>query len=491
MKLIVKIVASLFLGSAVTLFLLQEDERFKESLHGKLKSLFEQMFACNVSYTLKRVNFFQGRLEAEDVCVQASDGSWSWKTHDFRLDLSLLSLFSLGKLGLEIAINDLQAQSLLVDGVPAINDHIKKLILEASDVPCTLKNLTIPKGTLSVADSQKVVEGSLSFSNEMALSRHRLKNNLYITDAQLSIWDIPCLSNMYLHVALEKSEAHGLSIKGDGKVTFELFDEHEKNCYLNAFYDGDQATVTLHNKHHSLKSDVRLMADKKCQITSKFPISVLNKLLYFIGPSFSGFCTSSLTIDFAKQLELRGTLAVENALYESVPLGTIKTSFEKIKENWQGTLLFDHKESGAMEGSWQWHERLGRGLVDVVNTTTLQSKMTYWYVKPHDAHIKCILERNRPTTGFYTLSATHNILNSQVTTKGNFLHHDVFKAQGTVGKNKYALTMDLVPQFFLKSFLYHDFHDQRLFSIATDAHNAKDMHICINYHFIRNLLKDF
>ena len=164
MKLLLKISGSVLIGLLVTIFLLQNDDQFKTAVHDRLKVTFEQMFDCSVDYKIKSINFFLGKLYAQEVQVACPDGTWSWQAKEFTLDISWLSLLSQGKVGLDIDINNLKAHSQIIDNQVAIGRHLALLVSGASSSPLVLKSQNISKGTLLVCDAQKTIEGNFSFS---------------------------------------------------------------------------------------------------------------------------------------------------------------------------------------------------------------------------------------------------------------------------------------------------------------------------------------
>ncbi|MGE0206387.1 MAG: translocation/assembly module TamB domain-containing protein [Candidatus Babeliales bacterium] len=490
MRLLIKMSAALLIGLGLTLAILQHEESFKQAFHGRLKNLFEATFNCEVSYELASINFFSGRLVAHHVFVKALDKKWSWHADTFTLSLAPSLLFIAGKCGLDVVIENMQAESLMDNGIPAIYEHIVSFIYGATDIPFTLKRLMIRRGSLAITDAAHFLKGEFNFSSEIVMQLHRILSSFYLTHAHVSLWDIPCLQGAHVRMSLEKVGNKALSITAQGKLTLDKDLQDEADCYLSANYDGRQGWVYCNNKDNSLQQQIRIHPDSWCSIEGIFPVALFNKFFFVSFHDLSGVGKNSLKFFYHDDYKMQGMLVLDNAYYKGIPLGTIRSFLNKDNALWDGTLLFDHDAWGALQGAWHWHEEKHEGEIFLKNSKTLQSPLTYFTINPGNVDIRCSYTKDT-ILGRYALVAHHRILQTMLQTGGTFaLADDAIVAKGIFDKDSYSLVGRFNPSLMLTHFMYQDSDKNTLFSVASNPHACNELQAFLDYRCIQRILKE-
>jgi TamB, inner membrane protein subunit of TAM complex len=458
MNFLIRLLLALFLASGITLYILQHDAHFKSITQEKITQVFEAMFGCAATCTFKTIDLFSIQLEAQNVLVSAPDRkSWHWKAAILSLNGSWLQSFLNSKMGLEITLSDVQATSFIYDGFLAIADHIKKLILEAADLPVTLKSFIIRKGMLNFFSPNKSYLGSLTFSSETTNIADRLRTTVYITDGDFTLSSIPLLKDLSAQISLEKSERHPLLLQADGTLRLAFVPDDQQHAYINARFNNNERSVLLSNKAGTIFGHM-IEETKKEQITLnvQLPLSYLCSSFAWLPADIDGFCELSALINTAQvQDTIEGSLKIEKFSYKNKVLGAVEITFIKEENQWHGMIIFDGQTAGKIEGDWHWHEKEQQGKLLVKNNRQLSFGHSYWHVLPDDFHLDATFDNNK-LSGSYRCSLTHEKLGSHILTSGTILWDDLLTFVGAFENVGYELKMSFNPTLKLHHFVCSD-----------------------------------
>ncbi len=495
MNFLLRAVFAFFLGSCLTLYILQYDAHFKSVMQDKLTQVFETMFDCAASCTFKNINFFSIALVAHDVEVSAPDrSSWHWKAASLSLYSSWLHLFLANKLSLELILNEVHAKSCISDGYLAIADFLKKLILEAADLPVILKNLMIRKGILDFSDTANTYNGSVTFSSEMTNIADRLRTSIYITDGSFTLWTIPLIQALSAQLNFEKSESNPfVQLHADGKATLACLPIDHQESYVNATCNNAKRSLIIRNKTGTFLGTIKHNIEQHCiDIQARLPLSYACESFSWLPAGIDGSCVFSLSCDTAMTAPkiIHGSLKVDQLKYKANSIGSLDISFTKQDTRWSGSITVDLNSAGKLEGSWHWDEYNQTGELCVWNNALLSFGKSYWELLPDDLQLHCTFNKNR-LSGSYSCDLTHAKLGSHVQTEGTITYDDILTFVGVFENFTYELKATVKPQFTLHHFICTDAQGTQLCAWHSSAQDEKSIMGTIDTKLLHMLINSF
>ncbi|MEX0940239.1 MAG: translocation/assembly module TamB domain-containing protein [Candidatus Babeliales bacterium] len=491
MRFLLMALLAILLGFSASIYLLQHNEQFKITTQQKLQTLFDSMFDCESQCTLKELSILPLLLTANQIKVKAPDKtSWEWQAESFSLKSSWINFLLSSNLGLEIILDSVRAQSTIDNNSLAIVEHLKKFILDAEDIPVSLKSLIIRKGLLHIIGNNKSIEGILAFSSESAVIADQFRSTLYITDGNLSIKSMPILQALTLHANIEKRPAvipkKGLSIFAEGNMHLPIFPKGYQKCYISTHVKHGDATLLLRNKAHKFLCELNHNTDNnQTRVKGLIPLNYLQNIWPISSP-VNGVAQFDMHIDHTNDNIMNGSLTIQDIYYNNMPIGSLTLTFHKESTNWTGTIRLINDEM-QYTGDWTYNQSNKEVSLSLHNSSQIAAKATgSWVIEPYDFTFN-ILSNSESMTGNYKIKCTHKKLHDYIETKGNISLKDaLLTLTGTLNKYNYAIEALLTPNFILQKFFCTDENNNIL--VTTNFKEKNNITLLIDYQAIRSLL---
>lgn len=488
MKLFSRIALGCVLGVVIVLYWLPHNAQFKEITYRTLKHKFETMFTCCASYTLKSFNVLALRLYAKDVYVCAPDKtSWYWQAGSFNVSTYWPMLFD-KILGLNISLRNIEAVSYIKDRKLAIEDHLRKMILEAQDMPICLKHLRLHNAQFTVYDLDHDSSGWFSFSCESNLFANRLRTAGFIVDGNYIWHNIKLFDHLNLRLNIDKAEkaSSDVSLLCKGKFDWVLGDAIQE-CYLTGLLHKQQATVNLIHK----TDDVSLDAQYRYGLSDKVSYSLQAKLEAF-QQLFHHYirCLPTGNIDLTGQASFRPTLHIDNTMHikncrwswGAIQEIQARTSFKKNRLTISADLFFNQQQQCVTQIVYNTQQQEGDW--SLTNTTILYPALG-WHFEPGSLSVKGKIKQDTVEGTFY-IEPYSQILQKSIKIQASFrIHQEELNIEGTVENMPFNLCVSLFP-FKIKHLEIKD-GQQTLMQGAYDPAHKSTMYF--NFSLVKQFLK--
>lgn len=498
---VVRIFLSLGIGFFLTLFVMQQDPWVKDVVCKQIKNGFSESFPCNVDCCVVHVNFFHPAVVLEDVNVQSRDGQvWSWSSKRFITTISWLQLVLYGVIELHVAMEDMHAQSELINGNLAIVSHIKLFFTQMDvAIPIMLKSLTFRRAHLEVIDREKQMLASINMHSELKLLDSVVKSRCHVHDGSLCIGDSYCFEQLHgiIDFDVPTKQNNALHIKADCSLHVPSLDKNCQLCFVTANICGSQGQLSIKNADKTFTVDSTLLraADGKynTECHASFPLvffrSWIDRNNRYIN--LNGNCSVDVLFDGSDNI-IYGKGVLENISYNQTEIHSAgRVTFERKQNIWNGSIHVENSGSEIIKGVWNWNEIDSGGNYSVSNCSTcLVPTKKEWYIKPHNLTIKGSFDSSSGFKSFYQVKADHEKIQDTVALDGTFsMHNKLCSVHGYCNKNYYSCDWSFKP-FRITKIRYEDENHQPLLSVDARSHDSTKLEGTILFPFVRSLVRD-
>ncbi len=183
---LIRFLIALSIGACIALFILQRDERFKNTVEGHIKNLFATSYASDIACNVTSINLLRPSITIESITVTPNNGEtgWQWTARKATVSSSWIKALFAKALPLTIHIEDGRSNSDIIDKKPAVTDHLYRLFAPPDvGIPIFLKSLHIVKSFFRLNNDQVSLHCPIQI--DMERIGNSTKVSCYPTDAQL------------------------------------------------------------------------------------------------------------------------------------------------------------------------------------------------------------------------------------------------------------------------------------------------------------------
>lgn len=326
---------ALFIG----LMVLEEDPWFKQKIEHHINATFGRTFSCCFSSQLKNINFLSGTLDLENLHAHPlqNNDSWTWSSKQAQISFSLRSLITAYSCDLDIALNEVSANSQIHRGKLAIAEHLHLLLCAPAIKPYLVKSFKICQGKITVDD----LDHHITCKTLMRMNAHY--QNTVITNILFEQGSIQQNTVEFAHdiqgalVIDNAIQGHASGVVNINKQSYRL---HGNGCW-----GFNQGSLECHSQPEGLSCSITLPNENSFEAQMYLNLMVLHPSLATLH------C----------QLSTSGCL-------------------DKIMENLAGAITLTHHDQELVQGTWQWNNQDGVGSLQLHNQKTIL--LPYLWVIP-------------------------------------------------------------------------------------------------------------
>lgn len=454
MKFLTTFISSLLIGALLSLYTLQQSNHFKLVTEHKLTAIFEQMFACKAQCSLTEFNFFELLMQAQNISVQAPDKkAWVWQAEQFCFNSSWLSFLTTGKFEFSININNAKACTEITDGYPAIFDHVKTMIFDATDLPFLFKNLSITNGLFKFNTPQKSLEGAYNLTTEFRTIADKLKASVYVQKGFLVWRQQSIFENLNMRIFIEKSKEQALpTIRLDGTVKVPFLPENDQICYIDGNYTENGGDIFIRNKSHQFFIHIVHNIEKN-ELTLKTSC-LLDCLQYFLPTikNLTGVGNYSCTIhDLFGAQSVETSLMLQDINYQGYTCDALNLVGTGDSKKLNGSVTIEHVGQHRAIGTWSFDkgsEIFSANLSN--NATMLLNNDKTLLINPHQAQLILTVKNGVPHIA-HTIEIENKCQTRNIVHTGSIIYADeLITAQGSINNHTYLMCFDAQTQQLTK-----------------------------------------
>lgn len=462
-----QIIFALLLGTIASIILLQNDPAVKAYVGKQAEQIFINALECNVQLDVSDINLFARRLVFNEVKTQPHNtADWRWTCKKFIIQFSLWELFSCGKLGLYLTLEDLDAHTDVAGSEIAIMPHLKQVMIGFSpDAPVLLRTLTFHNAKAQSTELKNGHKLTFAWDSALDFSEDRLKALLHCEDGTCSIAKQPILDSLSGTVSLDipYDMTKPWSVIADLRSHVPLFASPGINCFCTGTINNARGTFAIQSSDNSICIEpfiINFDAEQNSQATIKITLKQLLTLVHLPTtiPTLDGNCT--INIRYKQNVEgstIDGTVAATHIMYGTQEiLEKCKATFTQAKGKWHGTINARYDKQLGAQGQWEWDTTNNRAQASLINAQEIShNRWPQWFIAPEKATINILYDNlgKLHCTGKSCLS-NHNT-DASISVAGSIgMQHDEITIEGTANNHYCQGTFVWQPTFGIKEFLY-------------------------------------
>jgi hypothetical protein len=449
LSIVARIALTFIIGTSLALFLAQNDRRFKAMCEEKIKKLFQDTFCCVVQEgELDAINFFTGTLRGKNIKVVAPDGSWQWQSP--LLELKIPFLFSLvnKKIALEITLQNVVANSFLIDNQPRIIEHIRAIVDGPEGLPVMLRSLSLDKSELELNNDETRLHTQFNFI--INGRNDGIKISCFIVNGELISKKFPEVQKINGSCIVEKlkNELMPLCTSSLLCTMKQPFLDGSKEIMAKAQSNGDEISVSFsmpeRKEFVSINGALKSLNDYFFTVHTSVPLELLGKIF---APTYQSPITGCISGTVQCQgtaqngNEIQCDLRIKDMKLGSISVGSIDLSGKRNKGLWGALFSVQAPFDTSWQGIMKFDESLNRGSLkcdlkkcDVAEGTVLR-------MLPEKTNICAQYDTINGLAGDYTI-CFENKDKAAYETAGNFLvSSNSFSLNGLFGDADYSLAL--------------------------------------------------
>lgn len=503
-KFIFSLFISLFLGALLTLFMAPLHPWVQQQAATIFKHAFENALGCSVSCRVRTVNLWSPSIEVEDltVCPRNSDDvGWSWQCKKYTMGFSWYNFIRHGSLDIAISLDGIHAVTQVVNGVPAIKNHVVELLNGPKlPFPSFLQSIVFADASVQVNDP--ALQGSyyLKWKSESRQLKDRLKSRIYIKKTRIAVKDLLLCADSSGDITVDiqgQAQDVAIVVSGEGRLNIPQF-AHDPWCFVQVSYENNSARISVYNASKTLIIDPFILTQRSdgwwFKTKAALPLSFLNgigligKHQFSTDPLLHASIAGTLDGDW-----MQGEVEIPQLCIASrIPHVHAQSTFEKKGQQIFGDFTAGFPSLIDVSGTWKANVETGQGTFYAEPTAKIASRhFEPWCIDRESAHIKGEFSADK-IVATYDAVCTNNTSHARVVTNGNLEYaNKIVTVEGAIDQTqKYELQCGLDYPY-----LHHMFYkrDPNTVAASVESYVEGSVHkfdgLC-TIPFIRTLLKE-
>jgi len=502
-----KVLAGLFLGIVVTLFVMQEDPWVCDGAARAYVKMFSSVFDCTMSYgSVKKLNLFVPSIELNDVVVIPNDQQqeWQWQCKVCTTRFSWMHLLLFGMIDMHVGVEDLQAQSLLANNKLCIAKHIQKLVNSPqSFIPIFLKTVCFKNSQINFCNNDNSLRGTFSWNSESKQIRQVMRSSCTITDAHITSKDRTffCALKGDIHCDMHSVRNELLmKLHCSGSVQLPRDNNHKTTCFIAGTWDYGRGKFSIKDTGGRFSIDPIYFIKSKggtiiADCTAAIELADLwclmrnKKSAHLLGGTLHTRVRTNLN-DVNKGFY--GHCIFENVRYNHIPLfSDLKISCHRNKSGWYGGITSRAQEDVQLCGGWNFQDIAGNGGLVLTNVRKLAiPSLTHWQLASRAFSLQCSFDKKQGILGKYRIAATHPKMETKKFDGEFIAHSGGISFTGAINDNTYCLEGVVQPRLWITKLLYQDQDQKPLLGFNFPLSDTKNFTSTVQFSFIRKTLLD-
>lgn len=489
-----RIFIAFVLGLFFAVYIMQNDEYFKEIAQQGLGHVFGIFFDCKVEGTIHSFAILvpSPYIVTTQIKVTPKKGNdWQWACERFILSFSWLDIIFGSNIGIKSDIQKLHATSGMHENRPCIMEHFDKIINTQQDLPFELRKLHVNKGNFVIYNEKDSFKASCAFDCDVGNFNKRLQTIFYITDGVLRAQSRTFIADANLRISCDVME-NDIKTLFTGMLYMPAIDQTIPN-YIQGYWKQNCGSIRIYNKSGSFVVDRCTVKQSEEGFTFgamlHVPLNYMQKLIVD-DPAINtlqGNCSIQLQGNLHNQPTIDSKIHIQDIVYKEHFLGELEADISYAQETVQGFFVGKSELAGNPKGTLRWSLQEKKGNFEISNATSIEHlPIRYWRIAPNGISIIGILNSFTSLSTSYTCNVTHTKLETTHTLQGQaIINSDDISIKGKVDSLNYECNADRLHNFYVKKFNL----DKENKNIVTL--NSNDTHIesTFSYDCVRSLAK--
>lgn len=496
-----RILGSFCLGLIWLLFVVQQDQWVKDSVEKQIACIFSESFNCTMTCRVKEINFFKPSIVLEDVVVTARENqNWRWSCALYRTNLSWVYFLLNGIIDMHILIEDLKAESLLIDGSLAVTPHIVKLLEDVSlPVPLNLKSLYLRHAALKIHNPSQGLTSFLSWHSESKLLDNMFKSNIQINDGSLSFYDRCFLNHISgsLRVNVPRDPGAGvLSINVDGTTVLPQLPHDQKLCFVTGAMHDNYGSMHIQSSDGMLTMKPIITCENgtiRGECGAHIPLKyAANMVAHKSDTNISGNCTVNVAVyPDNNRYAVDGCAIISDFCYGDYVLSSRTTcSWQKRGDDWHSIIHTQNQELGEFKGTLSWQTDGGSCTITNCSLCPLPG-VKQWHIKPQGLMLSCSWDPSFCMNGTYHMLLSRELSDAGITLGGEVTYDQQgYTLSGHINDNSYACNGTLFPELRIRNCVCTNKDGDSLITVNARSSDYTKLEGRVSFPFVRSLIRD-
>lgn len=498
-----QILIALGIGCMLTLWFMQKDERVKNYIGVQFRTTFQKAVKCRFEGNVESISFFSPSLTFANVRVYNPDRpGWSWSAKRFTASCSWWYLMMYRAADLRVKIEDLEAQTAVVDGKPVVAEHMQNVFMGLNfSLPIELKSVTFKQAACHIHDAQQDIKAHIAWQCELKKMQGRLKVSGYLLDGSLRVRDRVMFEKLKgaVQADIGRPEEQDLGLNIDCSVDLPYFPPAMRQTFVTGSWKGTTGTFALKNVHEQLVIDpIQLFYDgtrARCSIRGAVPLSSMWRFAYNNANKneVTGLCSLHCDMRYENNIcDLSGRIALDHCAYKNYQLGSAVITYAREHGQWIAELDANQESVYGIRGTFNWHELTNTGLVKIFNSNTIHfPSIMGMSINPQQLNGTLEIAQGK-ISGSYGAAITSLWTNTHMKCDGSIMSDgSQIVTEGTLHNNKYHCIIQLKPTLQLVSCSYDAPDGTPLARLSGDMVDESVMHAIIGLPFLRSISETF
>ncbi len=430
-RLFLKIVFMLMLGSACSLLYLSQDSRCIALVHEKMIMLLERDFGLHFTGTVSSFSLLNTSITCEEVVIHALSGNERWFVKIKKGTFTFLPFRYVfrRKVGMVVDLTDVVIFSEIEQQSLVLVNELQEQFSKPGNVPIELDRCTCSEIVFTALQKEQKKELSSLCSLQIEREKNKYRGELVFKQGSFISSGKKILVDLTGAITIDLNTCESLfSLKSDLSCVLPFAFGDKDRFYSVGSWDGKRGLFSCHTDTQSLqRATIDLMFDSDHMIHvhafGSVALASCMQCIKFPYPAYaSGFC--SFDVEGIVGEVLHGSVIMEGSQIAGWHIERLKMSFDSNREELKGSLLYAQKDE-QLVGDWFWNNSTQQIIFSMTNETPFSLFGTQWYLPHKQTIIKGALSPALEGTIKYQLSC------EQKKTERVFKSHGTFYCKGS------------------------------------------------------------
>lgn len=384
------------------LLLMQYDQRCLDFAQKSIENMFAQELHATFHGIATKVDLTRLAVTYKHVRVVPHNDqlAWQWKADELVVSLSLWPYFYEKAFGLFIKVKNLEAHSVVRNGLPTILQHVQDMTQSPPmALPLVFDGIAFTNGRIKCQSDDGRWRFFTIIQSDSGRSKTLLKSRLSLLDAALYHDDTPIFMDMKGICSSSIDLVTGKSFaQWDSTLSLKVLPPDEQESYFSGTWQQNALDVVLYNHQHTC-SCVPIVCTKHAQgwhITCDGMLSLdaCKKIFFNTFPEAAqGMVIFSLSGDTHKIIQ--GSFELQNGGYKGYQCQKIRTPFfyDSTLDVIRGLIDVSHNDQ-KITGAYEYNIQQNKGFCFLKNKTDLAIlDNNYWTIPA--GSLQCAIQKQK------------------------------------------------------------------------------------------------
>lgn len=497
-----RIFLTLIFGSAICLWILQENSLIQHRVINAAITFMEQEWDAQVSQKESKINIFTRSIYMTGGKVVSRKRNCSWSFESGRVSVSLWDLLFRKKISLFLIFNNIVGTTGFMNNQPELVDHLMDIFeTEPTALKIKPRSITLNNAHLSLLRGKHTIDISIAGSITLRkLKKSRKKEaawlGAFITDnGSILVNKTPIISHLKSNTTFTKPiSAHYWSIKSDERFSLHA-GKKTYPCWLKNT-DKHYSLMSTNKKIYaktSLQNNVRLQGSITRDIIEYVHAAIYRKKAP-VNSSKEHVCYDFLVTSTASKLRVNGSASIKNNPFAPlINFNDVVITSSGVK----GSLSADISGGAKIKGALNYDNIAQKGFISLWNETTLIPQKQHtslslgsWFIPKKKARLVLMIDDKFKVKGSSHITSFNRLSKEKKTAflKINSQNNRI-RLHGDIDSNKLDVRFLLSPHLHLSYFSYKGGENKGNFAyLLASPRDPLKLTGIISYPFIQSFL---